>query len=598
MRIWILYSVISTVEAAMLQRNRPGCLWMVCCLALLLASITQVPAQALAQEILSGADPRIAQLTRLLERARSNPDPISAYAEEAGVVFGIRPETASDSSTPSLKGRPTPAERGSARRGNVRSDWTPYDGPFGVYEAAHLLHRGVIGPRYSEMADAAATGLGATIADLLSPSPPPTPPGPWALEPLPDIGDFTPEQIDSLVALYAERMEILRLWWGDVIVEATDGPEIRESMVLFWHDHFATGGSGVILPQSMYLQNTLLRQHALGSFRDLVRGIYKDPAMLLWLNGNQNVAGNLNENFARELLELFTLGLDQYTQDDIVAAAKSFTGWLTYDGVTSDFYPEYHDTTEKTFLGPTGNWDGDDIVDFIFEEDEVARFICRKLYRWYIDEYPDEPLIEDLAQTFRANNYRITPVLDRMLRSSLFFDENYRGAIISDGIDRSLGAMRSLHIEDVVLMDSMGEGAGLWAYYGMFLFGQILFEPPNVAGWPGYRTWINATTLPYRKLLDVGIVDGNVNGYDIAMQLDAIAWANTLSDPNDAYQLIDDVALTFFGMTPTELVRQRMLDELLQGSEPWEWSLSDPDAESRVQGLVRLAMRLPDFQLK
>jgi len=499
-------------------------------------------------------------------------------------------------------GDPVPAPSPRARE--ATSDWTPYTGPFDTAEAAHLLHRGVIGPRFDEILNAAGLGLDATVQDLLSTGAEPPAPGSWATEPFPDINGWTQEQIDSLVVEYGRRMELLRYWWADVMLETggipARGPSVRESMVLFWHDHFATGGRDVILPQSMYVQNRLLRTYAVGNFRELVKRIYKDPAMLLWLNGQENYADHINENFARELLELFTLGLDQYSQDDIVAAAKAFTGWITEDGLVGTFHPELHDYSEKTFLEQTGAWFGHDIVDIIFQQDETARFLCRKLYRWFIDEYPDEILIEDLAQTLRTNDYEIQPVLDRLFRSEHFFDANFRGSILSDGIDRSVGLLRSLYLEDLDLMGGYDEEAGptAWTGYSMLVFGHYLLDPPNVAGWPGYRSWINATTLTARKALDVSVIDGDYYGYDLGMQADALLLASEMTNPEDPLQLVDDFAVYLFGLTPTEAVRQRMIDELLQGEEPWEWSLGDPEAESQVQGLLRLMLRLPDFQLK
>jgi len=487
---------------------------------------------------------------------------------------------------------PSPSTRTSDDR---RSDWTPYAGAFGVTDAAHLLHRTVIGPRWDEIEDADATGLSGSINLLLAPRLPPVSPGDWATEPIPDITGWTPEMIDSLVTLYIDRGEMLKLWWTQVLIDQPTS--LTETMTLFWHDHFATGLSKVFLPQSMYVQNVTLREYALGNVRELVRAVAYDPAMLIWLDGQQNRVDNINENFGRELLELFTLGVDQYSQEDVIAAARAFTGWVTEDGVTVTFVPEWHDDEYKEFLGHGGNWDGDDIIDFIFEEDETARFFCRKLYRYFIDEFPDEGLIEDLAQTLRAGDYAVLPVLERMFGSELFFDPEYRGAIIADGIDMNGALLRKLAITDPDLSDYLNPPA-VWVRYTMGATGQMLFEPPNVAGWPAYRTWINSYTLPWRKALAVGLIDGHVTGYDIQMQADVMALAAGYSNPDDAGQLIDDVALDFFGLTPTDLVRQRMLDELLQGMSPEEWSMDLPKAEARIQDLLRLGMRLPDFHLK
>jgi len=486
--------------------------------------------------------------------------------------------------------------RGGPRPG---SEWGPYSGAWTRNEASHLLHRAMIGARFDEVRAAALAGQSATVAQLLKQRPKlPNPPAPWANEPFPDITNWSDDQIDSLFKEYWDRRDPLRLWWVKVMLN--EPVSAREAMTLFWHDHFATGVSKVQLPQSMYVQNQLFRRQALGNFKTLVKEVARDPAMLIWLDGIDNRAGYTNENFARELLELFTMGVNNYTQDDVVAASRAFTGWTTIDGLKGIYVPEWHDNGMKTFLGRTGRWTGDDIVNIIFQHPATARFLCRKLYKYFLDEYPDEAAVESLAKVLRANNYEIRPVLQRMLLSTRFMDPNYRGALVSDPIDRTVGSMRTLRVEgiDFVVDHPEWHPEGAWTLYSMDVLGQMLFEPPNVGGWPGYRNWLNSLTLPWRKTLDVGLVDGDIDGFDLSMQSNVIALANDLTNPNDAEALVDDLALDLFGQPPTEAVRQRMLDELLQGAEPWEWSLYYPEAEARLRGLVRLALRLPDVQLK
>jgi hypothetical protein len=489
----------------------------------------------------------------------------------------------------SAKGRP-----GSFAKA-ATADWTPYTGPFTFVEAAHLLRRGMIGPRIGEMRQAAVAGLHPTVTGLLVPRTLPDPPGGWALEPAPDVTGWTRQMIDSLLTLYFTRDEMLKLWWAKETLR--DDPGVTEEMTLFLHNHFATSVDKVVFPQSMYKQNQLLRQYAVGNFKTLVQQIAVDPAMLIWLDGNSNYVGNVNENFGRELLELFTLGLGQYTQDDVVAAARAFTGYFTFDGITTVFLPEYHDSGLKTFLGQTGNWDGNDIINIIFQQDEAARFFCRKLYRWFIDEYPDEALIEDLARTMRSNNYEIAPVLQRMFESQLFYDTNYRGAVICDGTDRGVGLLRSFYIDTVDYSDLSGPQA-MWTDLAMYVQKQILLQPPNVGGWPGYRSWVNSYTLPWKRSLDVALVDGNLFGVDLLMKLDAVALARRLSDPNDPGRIVDDLTTGLYGMPPTPLVRSRLLQELLQGMDGSQWSIDAPYAEAHIQALMRLLIRMPDFQLK
>ncbi len=482
---------------------------------------------------------------------------------------------------------------------NGSHGWEAYSGPFRVDEASHLLHRTMIGPRFGEIRSAQASGLGRSVTQLLKVRPKlPAPPASWANEPFPDITGWSDEEVDSLYKEYWDRRDPLRLWWVKVMLE--EPVSAREPMTLFWHDHFATGISKVTLPQSMYVQNQLFRRQALGNFKSLVKEVARDPAMLVWLDGIDNRVDHTNENWARELLELFTMGEGNYSQSDVVAASRAFTGWTTLDGIKSVYVPAWHDNGTKTFLGRTGRWTGDDIINIIFQQPVTARFLCRKLYRYFLDEYPDEVAVEQLAQVMRANNYELRPVLQRMLLSARFMDENFRGDLITDPVDRTVGSMRSLYVDGIDLIVDHPEWhpEGSWVLYSLDQGGQMLFEPPNVGGWPGYRNWLNSLTLPWRKTLDVALVDGEVWGYDLTMKADVMAMANDFSDPNNADALIDDLSAHLFGQRPTEAVRQRLLDELLQGAEPWEWSLYYPEAESRLQGLVRLALRLPDYQLK
>ena len=482
-----------------------------------------------------------------------------------------------------------------AARGTTTT-WDPYAGPFGVAEAAHLLHRTVVGATWAEIENAASQGLAATLSQLLTPPAAPAPPGTWATEPIPDVTGWTQAMIDSLIAVYYERDDILRGWWPDVIVKS--GPTLTETMTHFWHDHFATSMVKVIYPQSMYVQNALLREYALGNVKDLALAVALDPAMLLWLDNQYNWSGQINENFAREFLELFTLGVGNYTQDDVIQTARAFTGYVTSDGITSFLYPPYHDYGQKTILGQTGYWFAEDVVDIVFQQDQCAQFLCTKLYKWFVDEYPDAQRIEELAQVLRDNDYEVAPVLETILGSEHFFDPEFRGSVISDGLDHYVGRVRTFGMADQTAFLDYNSNQRIWLEYSAATYGHMLFVPPNVAGWPGYRTWINSFTLPWRKELSVALVDGEIYGWPMNMQLDALVLGQSLSNPNNPYDLVDDFGLLLFGMPPTELVRQRMLDELLQGGEPWEWSINDPNATSRIQGLVRLALRLPDAQSK
>ncbi len=474
--------------------------------------------------------------------------------------------------------------------------WDPYRGGWGMAEAAHLVNRTVVGGRFEEIEQVYGLGLEASLDLLLTPTAPPTEPGSWVHDPFPDIAGWTEQQIQDLIDLYILRGEELRMWWPGVIVEAP--LSLTETMVHFWHDHFATGMETVFLPQSMYQQNALFREQAMGNFRTLVEAIAVDPAMLIWLNGNVNVVGDPNENFSRELLELFTLGEGSgYTQNDVAEAARACTGWVT-DGVAPYFLPFRFDNGEKTILGHTGNWDLEDLIGFIFEEDAAARYLCTKLYRWFLDDQPAPQDVAELAQTLRANNYEVEPVLRQILGSARFLDPRYRGAVVRDGLDLYVGQLRRFHVTGFTpTVDPLNAQAD-YAYTQMYFYGHILLDPPNVAGWPGHRSWINTFTLPIRKFLSGLLLEGDYFGEPLGMQIDVMTETARLSNPENAHAVVDDLALLCFGQPPTQLVRQAMIDELLQGELPIYWSMGLPDAEVRLRDLYRLTMQLPDYQLK
>lgn len=469
--------------------------------------------------------------------------------------------------------------------------WLPYQGPFGVAEATHLLNRATIGSRVEEIDAAAQAGLPATLDQLFAPQAAPASPGPWATEPVPNQTGWTPAQKDSLATLYRDRVKTLKAWWTQAIAEAPE--TLRESMTLFWHDHFATKAASVTYPQSNYLQNSLLRQYALGNFRTLTRQLCTDPAMLIFLNGNVNRKGSPNENFARELMELFTMGEGSgYTQSDVTNAARALTGWQT-DGTTSFFTQSRFDATSKTILGQTGNWGVDDVIRIIFEQPATARYLSDKLYRWYLDDEPAPADVEALAQTLRAGNYEVAPVLRQILASRQFFDPQFRGGIVKDGVDIYAGQLRRFHVAGFTPQTNNNQRNFIVNQMGAYA--QVLFDPPDVAGWPGHRSWINSNSLPNRKKYSVQLVDGNGG---IGMQLDVIAETDRLSNPNDAEQLVDDLGRLGFGAPPTPTVRQAMLDALLQGAATYDWSMTLPDAPQRLRDLYRFTMRLPDYQLK
>jgi uncharacterized protein (DUF1800 family) len=285
-----------------------------------------------------------------------------------------------------------------------------------------------------------------------------------------------------------EEARDLRNWWVEEML-VTDQP-LTERMVLFWHNHFTSSIQKVRFPAAMLRQNALFRREALGNFATLLRAVARDPAMLVYLDGARSVVGRPNENFARELLELFTLGEGHYGEADIKAAARAFTGW-TVDRQTGAFTlrKREHDDGEKTFLGQTGRFDGDEIVAILLRHPRTAETIVEKLWREFVSLTPDPAQVRRLAANFRKD-YEIRPLLRAILLSDDFGDPAQRGALIKSPVELIVGTVHllALPVPEKTQLVRMMQGLG-----------QTLFDPPNVKGWPGGESWITTYTLLLRQ---------------------------------------------------------------------------------------------------
>ena len=281
----------------------------------------------------------------------------------------------------------------------------------------------------------------------------------------------------------------LRGWWiGEML--ATPSP-LTERMTLFWHNHFVSAQQKVKLAQLMYRQNVTLREHALGNFGDLLHAIARDPAMLVYLDGARSRKGAPNENFARELMELFTLGEGHYGEGDVKEAARAFTGWsLNRETGRFVFRPFLHDYGEKTVLGRTGRLDGDDVLDVLLARPETAELIVRKLWREFVSPDADEREVKRIAARFRESRYDIKVALAALLTSDAFYAPENRGALVKSPVDVVVGALHQF---------GMRPGETVPFAVAAAAMGQNLFGPPNVKGWPGGDAWINSSTLLARK---------------------------------------------------------------------------------------------------
>ena len=281
----------------------------------------------------------------------------------------------------------------------------------------------------------------------------------------------------------------LRGWWVEEMIR-TPSP-LTERMTLFWHNHFVSGQQKVKLAQLMYRQNVTLRANALGRFGDLLHAVARDPAMVIYLDNAQNRKGTPNENFAREVMELVTLGEGHYGEQDIKEAARAFTGWsLDRDTGQFVFRRFIHDYGQKTVLGKTGNLDGDDVLDILLARPETAEFVMAKLWREFVSADPDEKEVKRIAARFRDSRYDIKVALQALLTSDAFYAAENRGVLVKSPVDLVVGTLHQF---------GMRPGEPVPFAVAAAAMGQNLFAPPNVKGWPGGEAWINASTLLARK---------------------------------------------------------------------------------------------------
>lgn len=303
-------------------------------------------------------------------------------------------------------------------------------------------------------------------------------------------GEINKQQVAE--KLKENRLKIAELnnAWLDRM--ASGKAALREKMTLFWHGHFACRNKGALFTQ---VQHNTLRQHALGKFSDLLMAVSKDPAMLQFLNNQQNRKNAPNENFAREVMELFTLGRGNYTEADIKNAARAFTGWGFNLQGEYVFRQMFHDYGEKTIFGKTGDFTGENVIKMLLEKEQTARFIVTKIYKYFVNETPDNQIINDLAKRFYKKDYDIADLMEEIFTADWFYEPKNVGSSIKSPIEL-LASIR--HTTGVNLPNRRTE------LFIQKVLGQVAFYPPNVAGWAGGKNWIDSSSLLFRmKLPDI-----------------------------------------------------------------------------------------------
>ena len=482
----------------------------------------------------------------------------------------------------------------------------PYAGPWGPTQAAHLLRRCLFGPTRTQIAVAAGSSLSNVLNVLLAAPVAPAPPvNVSATDTSVPLGQtWVTQAFDQ--NFEGVRRASLRAWWlGQLLADNS----LQAKMWLFWHNHFVIELGDINDARYGYLYAELLRGQALGNVKQLCKDVTVAPAMLRYLNGNQSTATAPNENYGRELLELFTVGkgpligtgnYTNYTEADVQAAARVLTGWRDNATTLQGYYTaSRHDTTVKQFSGAFQNQaipNGGDqeyktLVDMIYGQAETARFLVRKLYRWFvyyvIDATTEQNVIQPLAAQLQQNGYNVAPVLRTLLASEHFFDAVNQGCYIKSPLDFSLGLLRQLEVAlpTAASTTTVQQQYSVWDYLNALtnVQQQLLGDPPNVAGWAAYwqtpqynELWINAVTLPRRnQVSDALLTSTGVTRSGFLLIIDPVAWVQSLpatdaQDPNLVIQAFVDVLMPF-PLTTSQLAY--LNDTLLPGLPDFEWTV-------------------------
>lgn len=372
-------------------------------------------------------------------------------------------------------------------------------------EARHLLVRSGTAATPAEIDALVPLSREAAVATILESAADAaaTPPPAWIENWVPPrMKELSPEERKLVRRLNRERGLELRAWWMQEMV--TTPTPITEVMTLFWHNHFTSSLQKVKAPALLYRQNRLLRREALGNFARLLKAVARDPAMLIYLDGAKSRKDAPNENFARELFELFTLGEGHYREKDVKEAARAFTGWgVNRRTAAFSFRRQWHDGGSKTVLGNNGALNGDDVIETLLDHPQTAVFIVEKLWRHFISEKPDREEVRRLAQLFRETGYEIKPLLAALFASDAFWAPENRGRLIKSPVDYIVGTVRLFNLPVSDYRDLARLSRRL---------GQDLFNPPNVKGWPGGTDWIVAASLLDRQAMAERVTGGRVGG--------------------------------------------------------------------------------------
>ena len=517
---------------------------------------------------------------------------------------------------------------------------TPYTGTWDRAAVIHLLRRVHFGVKKSDVDYFLTKSMSQAIDEILTID---------HTDPSPPINNYDENNPDPTIAagqtwvndyngkLNNVRMGSFKMWWTGQIIN--HDRTIREKLVLFWHNHFSTQARVYNWPNFAYTHTKLLRDNCDKNFKSLTKSITLDPAMLVFLNGERNTKTAPDENYSRELQELFTLGKgpgSQYLEADVIAGAKVLTGWRINKTTGAVYFQENrHDTTDKTFSsfyndttitgqsGDNGANEVDDLLDMVFAQQEVAKHLVRKFYRWFvyydIDETTETDVIAPLADIFRNNNYEIKPMLTALLKSEHFFDTANRAALIKNPIDFMHGMARTYDIPFPPATDYVNQYRA-WYYISYYaaIQQQELGDPPSVAGWPAYyqipqfhEIWINSDTLPKRSIISDVLVTRGINVDTHKVVIDHVAFAKHFDNPSNVNLLIDDILQLVHTLDVEQAQKDYMKSILLSGqlndsywTDAWNDHIANPSNDAkknilttRLSAFIKYIMNLSEYQL-
>jgi len=468
----------------------------------------------------------------------------------------------------------------------------PYKGVWDVRLAAHLLRRAGFGSSPEEAAKFASMGVHAAVSALVDFPSTDSLPAPGDLyDPRTtlmqyfqqgmrpgNVDDMTKRKIGQQVRMQ-ERQSVIALqrWWLNRML-TTPAP-LQEKMALYFHGHFTSAAiQKGVSPVMVYNQNQLFRNNALGNLRDLTWQVSLDPAMMIYLDNARSDPQHPNENYARELMELFTLGVGNYTEQDVRESARAWTGYVLRprDG-TVQFVPFRHDNGSKTFLGLTGNWGGKDIVDIIFKQPASAAFFANSLLNFFVYNSPEPQLVDAVANLIRKNDFNLKPVMSTLLRSNVFYSSRAYRALVKSPVEFTIGTYKALGAQQV---DERAQRA-------LLQMGQVLFYPPNVAGWPGGANWLTSQTVIARENFLASIVNSPM--------MDNVDWMQKL--PVKASQAAKDLVATVLHGDASEQSIAQLTDYLNGAGTSALGMLSGENYPERIRGAAYLTMAMPAYQL-